>query len=131
MLLYHVTLKFRLFDCLFLMPTTRKNGLWKVKNQRRQRKKRKPWKMNRATVLDLQEISKIFHLIYYRNKNQHGNASWWKCFSLLKRNIYKLAQELLVDGDGGRGEETNNYTTRRSHSRIVFMREILLPKCYL
>ena len=79
----------------------------------------------------LKNEPRYMQLIYYRNNNQHGHASWWKCFSLLKRNIYKLAQELLVDGDGERGEETNNSTTRRSHSRVVFMRDILLPKCYL
>lgn len=91
--------------------------------------------MNSAIIVGLQEISKIFQLIYYRNKNQHRHASWWKYFSLLKRNIYKLAQELLVvDGDGGRREEeTANIPTTppRSHSRIGFMRNILLPKCYL
>lgn len=90
--------------------------------------------MNCAIVVGLQEISKIFQLIYYRNKNQHRHAPWWKCFSLLKRNIEKLIQELLVDGDGGRREEEetiNPTTTSRSHSRIGFMRNILLPKCYL
>lgn len=97
---------------------------------------KKDEKMNSTIVVELQEISKIFQLIYYRNKNQHRHASWWKCFSLLKRNTCKLAQELLaVDGDcGGKEEEeedTNNPTTSRAHSRVVFMRDILLPKCYL
>ena len=90
--------------------------------------------MNNAIVVSLQEISKIFQLIYYRNKNQHRHASWWKCFGLLKRNIDKLIQELLVDRNcWGREEATaiNPTSTLRSHSRIGFMRNILLPKCYL
>lgn len=96
---------------------------------------KKEEKMNSTIVVELRESSKIFQLIYYRNKNQHRHASWWKCFSLLKRNTCKLVQELLaVDGDcGGKGgeEDSNNPTTPPSHSRIVFMRDVLLPKCYL
>lgn len=83
--------------------------------------------MKSAIIVGLQEISKIFQLIYYRNKNQHRHASWWKYFSILKRNIYKLAQDLLVVDGARREEETANIP----HSRIGFMRNILLPKCYL
>ncbi|MCJ1424366.1 hypothetical protein MMC29_002254 [Sticta canariensis] len=67
----------------------------------------------------LQETSKLLQLIHHRNKNQHRNAKWWEWLAKLKRSVHKLIQELQAS-DGG-----------KSHLRAFYMKDILIPKCYV
>ncbi|SLM35772.1 hypothetical protein LPUS_05131 [Lasallia pustulata] len=67
----------------------------------------------------LQEASKLIHLLYHRNKNQHHHALWWKWLSMLQRSVAKLTRAL----EEKRREQA---TTRMKH-----MRDVLLPGCYL
>lgn len=67
----------------------------------------------------LQEASKLIHLLYHRNKNQHHHALWWKWLSMLQRSVAKLTRAL----EEKRCEQA---TTRMKH-----MRDVLLPGCYL
>ncbi|OKL56751.1 hypothetical protein UA08_07881 [Talaromyces atroroseus] len=38
----------------------------------------------------LQKTFSTVHLVYHRNKNQHGKTAWWKWLSILRRSLLKL-----------------------------------------
>lgn len=38
----------------------------------------------------LEKLFSTIHLIYHRNKNQHGKTAWWKWLSILRRSLLKL-----------------------------------------
>ena len=67
----------------------------------------------------LQDTSKLLQLIHHRNKNQHRNAKWWEWLAKLKRSVHKLIQELQASDRG------------KSHFRASYMKDILIPKCYV
>ena len=67
---------------------------------------------------ELKEISDLLHVISHRNKNQHLLAKWWKWLCMLKRCINHLRTEL-----GGR-------ELLRVETRIIYIRDILMHKCY-
>ena len=67
----------------------------------------------------LQKASKLVHLLYHRNKNQHHHALWWKWLSMLQRSVAKLTRALEKSKD-------EQATTRMRH-----MNDVLLPGCYL
>ncbi|KAI9881387.1 MAG: hypothetical protein M1830_003394 [Pleopsidium flavum] len=72
-----------------------------------------------SSVLELQEVSKLLQLMFHRNKNQHRLTKWWKRLSMLKRSVTKLLREIAA-------KETEAVKTR-----VCYMAELLLPKCYL
>lgn len=71
-------------------------------------------------------VHSMLHLIYHRNKNQHGKTKWWKWLSILKRVTLNLArsldQKLLRPYD-----EIDS--SIESHKRYMAMQ--VVPKCYL
>ena len=70
-------------------------------------------------VADLTEVLNAINLLYLRNKNQHRVTKWWKWFSVLKRCMTKLIQELTYA------------LTTRFHARLNHLRDRLIPRCYL
>ena len=72
-------------------------------------------------IVEIRKILDILTLLHHRNKNQHRQAHWWKWLSMLKRCLQKLAHELQID----------NFDSTRSDQRIVYMRDLLLPRCYV
>ncbi|AQZ15881.1 RMP1 (YLR145W) [Zygosaccharomyces parabailii] len=44
--------------------------------------------------LRLSQESRILHLIYHRNKNQHQSTHWWKRLNMLKRNCSQVVNLL-------------------------------------
>lgn len=76
-------------------------------------------KMNPNIILQFQQTSKLLELFHHRNKNQHRRAKWWKWVATLKRCVNKLVEELEASDQA------------RSHSRMTFMKDVLLPKCYV
>lgn len=70
-------------------------------------------------VYQLKGSYEILHLFYHRNRNQHRRGHWWKWLSVLKRCVKKLKVEGQVKD------------IRRVHARTMFIRDMLLPKCYM
>ena len=68
----------------------------------------------------LQEVSNLLERVHRRNKNQHRVVSWWRSFSMLRRCVARLAQELEC-------VETNGEQTR---TRMCHLQTALLPQCY-
>lgn len=75
--------------------------------------------MGNINAIILEIDARMLHLTYHRNKNQHRLAKWWKWLSMLRRCVAKLLLDLQSD-DG-----------LRASLRAEYMREILLPRCYL
>lgn len=57
------------------------------------------------------------HLIYHRNKNQHGGTTWWKWLSILRRCLVRLI-------DAVANEKRCMNISRYLHTRVI-------PKAYL
>lgn len=51
------------------------------------------------SVLEVQEISNLLHLIHYRNKNQHRRAKWWKGFSMFRREVRRVLELSTPEGE--------------------------------
>lgn len=66
---------------------------------------------------ELASETDILHLIYYRNKNQHRQASWWKFLSILHRKCQQLVSRLTEKQD--------------SESLTKFILEKILPTAYI
>uniref|UniRef100_A0A093X9M5 Ribonuclease MRP protein subunit rmp1 n=1 Tax=Talaromyces marneffei PM1 TaxID=1077442 RepID=A0A093X9M5_TALMA len=65
----------------------------------------------------LETLFSTVHLIYHRNKNQHGGTAWWKWLSILRRCLVKL-----VDGAGNEKKCMN--ISRYVHTRVI-------PRAYI
>ncbi|PYH77760.1 hypothetical protein BO82DRAFT_293034 [Aspergillus uvarum CBS 121591] len=69
-------------------------------------------------------IHSILHLIYHRNKNQHGNTKWWKWLAILKRTTRKLVMSIGHRPSYIAGQSSApKYTKPLAHA--------IIPKCYL
>ncbi|KAL2067877.1 hypothetical protein VTL71DRAFT_15975 [Oculimacula yallundae] len=115
---------------------------------------------NDTPLQALQSISQLLHLTHHRNKNQHRLAKWYKAFSVLRRQVGKLVNEVETlervvkfsstggeDGKAGRkgrkeegeredgkGREESKYVLaarEKVEERVEFMEEWVVPKCYL
>ncbi|KAH8673682.1 hypothetical protein BX600DRAFT_495072 [Xylariales sp. PMI_506] len=93
-----------------------------------------------ALVQPLQPILAGFN---HRNKNQHRGSRWWGSFGMLRRNLEKLAAELLEDQRraharaGKKRKRTEGDQQQREHApppsaqRAAWMRDVLVPGCYV
>ncbi|KAN0073308.1 hypothetical protein V8E54_008528 [Elaphomyces granulatus] len=73
--------------------------------------------------MDLSKIRELYstlHLIFHRNKNQHGNTRWWKWLSMLRRLVLRLLLALESDGKGDKVAVLANHLQRH-----------LVPRCYV
>lgn len=53
---------------------------------------------NMITILrSLQQEYRYVHLLYHRNKNQHGSTHWWKEFNMLKRSLQQILKSYRGD----------------------------------
>jgi ribonuclease MRP protein subunit RMP1 len=66
----------------------------------------------------LEAVSGVMQLVYYRNKNQHRLAKWWKWLSMLRRCVQKLLAALQA------------HDRDRAVCRVDYIQQILLPRCY-
>ncbi|KAL4898459.1 hypothetical protein BDV59DRAFT_166888 [Aspergillus ambiguus] len=69
-------------------------------------------------------VHSMLHLIFHRNKNQHGGSKWWKWLSMLKRTTLRLAESLQ---DGSPNSKT-------APSADVYRKHLathVVPGCYL
>lgn len=64
----------------------------------------------------VEEVSSKIHLIYHRNKNQHGPAAWWRWLSMLRRTLLKLLATTQ--------HEKQAHISKHLHANII-------PKCYV
>ncbi|KAL3455635.1 hypothetical protein BJX64DRAFT_272038 [Aspergillus heterothallicus] len=67
-------------------------------------------------------VHSILHLIFHRNKNQHGRAMWWKWLSILKRTVWNLAQSLSFRDPG---------TLRLAEFYTKYLADRVIPRCYV
>jgi ribonuclease MRP protein subunit RMP1 len=64
----------------------------------------------------VEEVSSKIHLIYHRNKNQHGPAAWWRWLSMLRRTLLKLLA-----------------TTQQEKQANIskYLHAFIIPRCYV
>ncbi|KAF3064778.1 hypothetical protein GL218_01458 [Daldinia childiae] len=94
----------------------------------------------------LQPLQPILRGFNHRNRNQHRRAVWWAPFGMLRRHVERVVDELLEaadavaaaaksknkkrrrddDDDGG-----SNVVERKVRGHVEWLRDILIPKCYL
>jgi hypothetical protein len=99
---------------------------------------------------EILDIQRMLHLAYHRNKNQHHCAKWWSSLGVLRRQIQRLVGELegvnqmagsqSLTPQGGkkkvkvRGEWEEGIRMERAarvEKRIVFLREVVVGRCWL
>lgn len=80
-----------------------------------------------STGMDAHEIRTVhdmLHLIFHRNKNQHGKSRWWRWLSMLKRSALNILLALEHQQGNGRIENfIENYER--------YLERHLIPRCYL
>ncbi|PLB49540.1 hypothetical protein P170DRAFT_510080 [Aspergillus steynii IBT 23096] len=69
-------------------------------------------------------IHSTLHLIFHRNKNQHGKTKWWKWLSILKRVTLNLARSL-------RYEASHSHANEASTIYRQYLATDIMPRCYL
>lgn len=62
----------------------------------------------------------ILHLLYHRNRNQHGSAEWWGVFNILHRQLRQLIK-LLVDIQHLKTKKTVDNRKERIYSIIRYL----------
>ncbi|KAL3448636.1 hypothetical protein BJX65DRAFT_275289 [Aspergillus insuetus] len=70
---------------------------------------------------EILHVHRILHLIFHRNRNQHGRAKWWKWLSMLKRSVWNLSQT--------RGSGQGNLRPAEFYRK--YLAEWIVPKCYV
>lgn len=55
---------------------------------------RKGLKFSKNDQEALQHLSDVLHLFHHRNKNQHRRSIWWRHFSVFRRQLNKLLEEV-------------------------------------
>lgn len=78
-----------------------------------------------CTPASLLPIQHLLHLTAHRNKNQHRIAKWWASFSILRRQLGKLIAALEDSDAAFRAKKIE------IERRVVFLREEIVPRCYL
>ncbi|KAL4737235.1 hypothetical protein BDV11DRAFT_157375 [Aspergillus similis] len=68
-------------------------------------------------------IYSMLHLIFHRNRNQHGRTKWWKWLSILKRAVWNLAMSLSSSKQGDSRTSVEPYKQ--------YLADRVLPRCYL
>ncbi|KAL4759866.1 uncharacterized protein BDW70DRAFT_138768 [Aspergillus foveolatus] len=68
-------------------------------------------------------IYSMLHLIFHRNRNQHGRTKWWKWLSILKRAVWNLAMSLSSSKQGDFRTSAETYKQ--------YLADRVLPRCYL
>ncbi|KAL4747648.1 hypothetical protein BDW72DRAFT_196520 [Aspergillus terricola var. indicus] len=68
-------------------------------------------------------IYSMLHLIFHRNRNQHGRTKWWKWLSILKRAVWNLAMSLSSSKQGDFRTSAEPYKQ--------YLADRVLPRCYL
>lgn len=79
--------------------------------------------------MEVEEVSAVhsmLHLVFHRNKNQHGRTRWWKWLSILKRLTLNLAKSLEQKSSLSYG---GNDSPVDMHKRHLAMH--VAPRCYL
>ncbi|KAH8689709.1 hypothetical protein BGW36DRAFT_433709 [Talaromyces proteolyticus] len=67
-------------------------------------------------LLRVEEVSSKLHLVYHRNKNQHGRSAWWRWLSMLRRTLLKLLSTTQYEGQECISEYLHAY---------------IIPRCYV
>ncbi|KAI9368003.1 hypothetical protein BJX61DRAFT_537600 [Aspergillus egyptiacus] len=73
---------------------------------------------------EIHRVHSILHLIFHRNRNQHGRAKWWKWLSILKRTVWKLALSLSTNSEAVSG------TASSAEFYKQYLSERVVPRCY-
>ncbi|CRG88744.1 hypothetical protein PISL3812_05778 [Talaromyces islandicus] len=67
----------------------------------------------------VEEVSSKIHLIYHRNKNQHGPTAWWRWLSMLRRTLLKILA-------------TSATTQHDKQARLAkYLHAFIIPRCYV
>lgn len=54
----------------------------------------KPSRPSQQDVEALQHLSALLHLFHHRNKNQHRRSVWWRHFSVFRRQLNAVTQDI-------------------------------------
>ena len=76
--------------------------------------------------MDKERVAAVYsmlHLVFHRNKNQHGKTKWWKSLSLLKRATKNLLEILECELVRSRNESFVD-----KHAK--YLATSVIPKCY-
>ncbi|KAL4801734.1 hypothetical protein BDV18DRAFT_72992 [Aspergillus unguis] len=72
---------------------------------------------------ELLHIHSMLHLIFHRNRNQHGRTKWWKWLSILKRTVWNLVISVQSSDAGASRSSAESYKR--------YLSDRILPRCYV
>ncbi|KAK3659619.1 Ribonuclease MRP protein subunit rmp1 [Elasticomyces elasticus] len=83
----------------------------------------------------LRHLSDLLHLFYHRNHNQHRRSTWWRAFSIFRKQLRTLLghldslQKVPTTHIERTKKKTRDQQTRLTLEQIlVFWRDVLVPK---
>ncbi|KAK5680949.1 RNase MRP subunit [Elasticomyces elasticus] len=94
-----------------------------------------PPEVSKEDLERLRHLSDLLHLFYHRNHNQHRRSTWWRAFSIFRKQLRMLLGHLdsLQQNPSTHIERTKkkirDQQTRLTLEHVlVFWRDILVPK---
>jgi ribonuclease MRP protein subunit RMP1 len=96
-----------------------------------------PWqqlKLSKSELKELRNQSSILHLLHHRSKNQHRHSSWYRHFSIFRKQLRSLVDELdpELPLEALPSQKSKLYidSMERLNKRIVFWMDALVVKWY-
>lgn len=89
---------------------------------------------------ELERVYAVLCLVVTRNANQHRGQGWWRWVLSLRRALGRLVKSEVDGGvkeQGSGSQAVRHRLTREANlealkaERVTFIREILLPRCYV
>lgn len=84
---------------------------------------------------NLSHLSDLLHLFHHRNKNQHRRSLWWRHFSIFRRQLNRLVEEIKTLNEvpkthleRSRKKVKDRETQSNIAQRRKYWQDVLVPK---
>ena len=95
----------------------------------------KIFKLSKDECDTLEHLANILHLFHHRNKNQHRRSIWWRHFSIFRRQLNALLNEVSNLNEipsthlqRTRKKVKDRETQTKISGRLSFWQDVLIPK---
>ncbi|KAK1071089.1 RNase MRP subunit [Friedmanniomyces endolithicus] len=92
-------------------------------------------RVSNEDLVHLQHLSDVLHLFHHRNQNQHRRSTWWRRFSIFRRQVRNLCAQIeslhekpTTHLARSKKKAQDQQTTDQLQQTLVFWRDALVPK---
>ncbi|KAK1085819.1 Ribonuclease MRP protein subunit rmp1 [Friedmanniomyces endolithicus] len=92
-------------------------------------------RVSKEDSVHLQHLSDVLHLFHHRNQNQHRRSTWWRPFSIFRKQVRDLCalieslhEKPTTHLARSKKQAQDQRTTDQLQQILVFWRDVLGPK---